>query len=400
MIDRAKLSQMYAREQRDFALRHPRSAAAHQSADHLFGHVPMTWMNKKAGGFPVYFDRALGNRIWDVDGLEYADFALGDTGAMAGHSPAATVAAIQHRIGALGGITTMLPTEDAEWVGAELTRRFGLERRARGRLTAGGARVGLMTLSDKAATFLKLHTDPELLVLVNVWDAVSAKVVADSPGCRALATASHSIAASHGYPDGEKIPLNLMIDAIGRIVAAVDLPVSADLESGYEDVADTVRRAIGVGAVGANLEDAMRPLDESVTAVIAAVKAGEAEGIPFVLNARTDAFLKARDREPEAVLLDAIERGRAFLDAGAACVFVPGRLDAVTVGRLVAAIGQRKVSLIGVPGSLPSCELQRLGVARLSFGPWTQRATLTSLQDLSNALHAGGALPEGIRPLN
>ena len=257
-----------------------------------------------------------------------------------------------------------------------------------------------MTLSDKAAAFLKLHADPELLVLVNVWDAVSAKVVADSPGCRALATASHSIAASHGYPDGEKIPLDLMIDAIRRIVAAVDLPVSADLESGYGDVADTVRRAIVVGAVGANLEDAMRPLDESVAAVSAAVKAGEAEGIPFVLNARTDAFLKAGDREPEEVLLDAIERGRAFLEAGAACVFVPGRLDAVTVGRLVAGIGERKVSLIGVPGSVASSELQRLGVARLSFGPWPQRATLTLLQDLSNALLAGGALPEGNRPLN
>jgi len=128
MIDRAKVPQINAREQRDFALRHPRSAAAYQRADHLFGHVPMTWMNKKAGGFPIYFDRALGNRIWDVDGFEYVDFALGDTGAMAGHSPAATVAAIQHRIGVLGGITTMLPTEDAEWVGAELTRRFGLER--------------------------------------------------------------------------------------------------------------------------------------------------------------------------------------------------------------------------------------------------------------------------------
>jgi 2-methylisocitrate lyase-like PEP mutase family enzyme len=263
-----------------------------------------------------------------------------------------------------------------------------------------GARVARMTLSDKAATFLKLHTDPELLVLVNVWDAVSAKVVAESAGCRALATASHSIAASHGYPDGEKIPLDLMIDAIGRIVAAVDLPVSADLESGYGDVADTVRRAIGVGAVGANLEDAMRPLGDSLTAVSAAVKAGEAEGIPFVLNARTDAFLKAGDREPEAVLLDAIERGRAFLDAGATCVFVPGRLDADTVRRLVAGIGERKVSLIGVPGSLPSAELQRLGVARLSFGPWIQRAALTALQDLSSALHAGGALPEGIRPLN
>ena len=257
-----------------------------------------------------------------------------------------------------------------------------------------------MTLSDKAATFLQLHTDPELLVLVNVWDVASAKVVADSPGCRALATASHSIAASYGYPDGEQIPLDLMIDAIGRIAAAVDLPVSADLEAGYGDVADTVRRAVGVGAVGANLEDAMRPLGESVAAVSAAVKAGEAEGIRFVLNARTDAFLKAGDRDPEAVLADAIERGRAFLDVGAACVFVPGRLDAFTVERLVAGIGERKVSLIGVPGSVPSSDLERLGVARLSFGPWTQRAALTALQDLSAGLLAGGALPEGIRLLN
>jgi 2-methylisocitrate lyase-like PEP mutase family enzyme len=257
-----------------------------------------------------------------------------------------------------------------------------------------------MTLSDKAATFLKLHTDPELLVLVNVWDAVSAKVVADTSGCRALATASHSIAASYGYPDGEQIPLDLMIDAIGRIVAAVDIPVSADLESGYGDVADTVRRAIGVGAIGANLEDAMRPLDESVAAVSAAVNAADAEGVTFVLNARTDAFLKAGERDPEAVLAEAIERGRAFLDAGAACVFVPGKLDAPTVRRLVVGIGERKVSLIGVPGSVPSSELQRLGVARLSFGPWIQRAALTALQDLSGDLFAGGALPEGVRPLN
>jgi 2-methylisocitrate lyase-like PEP mutase family enzyme len=257
-----------------------------------------------------------------------------------------------------------------------------------------------MTLLDKAVTLLKLHTDPELLVLVNVWDAVSAKVVADSPGCRALATASHSISASYGYADGEHIPLELMIDAIGRIVGAVDLPVSADLESGYGDVADTVRRAIGVGAVGANLEDAMRPLAESVAAVGAAVKAGEAEGIPFVLNARTDAFLKAGDRDPHAVLVDAIERGRAFLDAGAACVFVPGRFDVSTVERLVAGIGERKVSLIGVPGSVPPSDLQRLGVARVSFGPWTQRAALTALRNLSIDLIAGGSLPEGIRPLN
>ena len=239
-----------------------------------------------------------------------------------------------------------------------------------------------MTLSDKAATFLKLHTDPELLVLVNVWDAVSAKVVADSPGCRALATASHSIAASHGYPDGEKIPLDLMIDAIGRIVAAVDLPVSADLESGYGDVADTVRRAIGVGAVGANLEDAMRPLGESVAAVSAAVKAGEAEGIRFVLNARTDAFLKAGDRDPEAVLVDAIERGRAFLDAGAACVFVPGRLDAVH-GR---APRRRDRRAQGEPD-------RRTGLCALVRAPATRRraAVVRSVEPAGRAHGAAGS---------
>jgi glutamate-1-semialdehyde 2,1-aminomutase len=128
MIDRARLTGLFARERREFVARHRRSAAAYESAEHLFGRVPMTWMNKNAGGFPIYLERALGNRVWDVDGFEYVDFALGDTGAMAGHSPEPTVAAIQHRIATLGGITTMLPTEDAEWVGSELTRRFGLER--------------------------------------------------------------------------------------------------------------------------------------------------------------------------------------------------------------------------------------------------------------------------------
>ena len=128
MIDRARLTQIYDRERRDFAARHPRSAAAYDRSDHLFGRVPMTWMNKNAGGFPIYLERARGNRVWDIDGFEYVDFALGDTGAMAGHSPEATVTAVQQRIVTQGGITTMLPTEDAEWVGAELTRRFGLER--------------------------------------------------------------------------------------------------------------------------------------------------------------------------------------------------------------------------------------------------------------------------------
>lgn len=252
-----------------------------------------------------------------------------------------------------------------------------------------------MTLADRAAMLRRLHADPELLVMVNVWDVASARVVANLPGCRAIATASHSIAAVYGYPDGEEIPLDLMIDAVGRIAAAVDLPVSADLEAGYGDVATTVRRAIGAGAAGGNIEDEMRPFDEAVAMMAAAVRAGEAEGVPFALNARTDAFLLAGDRDPDQVLADAVARGRAFLEAGAACVFVPGQLDAETVGRLVEGIGF--VSVLAGPGTPSVAELTALGVARVSFGPWTQRVALTALADAGAELLGGGSLPATVR---
>lgn len=150
-----------------------------------------------------------------------------------------------------------------------------------------------MDLSTRAQTLLDLHTAPELLTVVNVWDAITARVVTEVEGTRALATASHSIAASHGYEDGENIPVDEMIAAIGLIVANTHLPVSADLEAGYGDPGETARKAIGVGAVGANLEDQQKPLAEAVAAVEAVVRAGEAEGVPFVLNARTDVVAQA-----------------------------------------------------------------------------------------------------------
>ncbi|MEY4410653.1 MAG: hypothetical protein RLZ69_227 [Actinomycetota bacterium] len=128
MIDRAVLNQLFERERGTFIATHPKSSAAYDRAEHLFGKVPMTWMNKKAGGFPIYLDRAHGNRVWDIDGNEYIDFALGDTGAMTGHSNPAVVAAITERVANLGGLTTMLPTEDAEWVGANLSARFGMAK--------------------------------------------------------------------------------------------------------------------------------------------------------------------------------------------------------------------------------------------------------------------------------
>ncbi|MGZ8647184.1 MAG: transaminase [Solirubrobacteraceae bacterium] len=127
VIDRTRLRALLDRERAAFAATHRRSAAAHAAArPHLLGGVPMTWMNLAAGGFPLYLDHARGARVTDLDGHEYVDFALGDTGAMAGHSPPATVEAIVRRTHEQGGITAMMPTEDAVWVGAELHRRFGL----------------------------------------------------------------------------------------------------------------------------------------------------------------------------------------------------------------------------------------------------------------------------------
>ncbi|MFB9378804.1 isocitrate lyase/phosphoenolpyruvate mutase family protein [Kineococcus gynurae] len=257
-----------------------------------------------------------------------------------------------------------------------------------------------MSLHDQATRLLHLHQDTHLLTVVNVWDPISAKVVADEPSTTALATASHSIAASFGYEDGENIPLELHLQAIERIVGATDLPVSADLEGGYGDAGDTVRRAIGVGVVGANLEDRLRPLDEAVANVRAAVKAGEAEGIPFVLNARTDAFVRGGKRSAEENLADAVTRGKAYLDAGAPVVFVPGLLDEAQVTTLVDAFGPQRLTLIAVPGSLPLARLQELGVARVSYGPFSQRVALMALQDLVRDVHAGGGLPAEVRPLN
>ncbi|MFG2042649.1 transaminase [Dactylosporangium sp. NPDC048998] len=128
MINRDRLDALLRRERAAFAERNPRSAAEYAQAGHLFGRVPMTWMNKKAAGFPLYLAAARGARVTDVDGHEYTDFCLGDTAAMAGHSPEPVVAAVRERFDALGGACAMLPTPDAAWVGAELTRRFGVTR--------------------------------------------------------------------------------------------------------------------------------------------------------------------------------------------------------------------------------------------------------------------------------
>jgi 2-methylisocitrate lyase-like PEP mutase family enzyme len=246
-----------------------------------------------------------------------------------------------------------------------------------------------MTTIEKAETLRALYQAPEILRVVNVWDAISTKVIADLPETRAIATAGHSIAASHGYPDGG-MPLQVALDAVEVIVKATELPVTADLDDGYADPAETIRRAIGIGAVGANIEDRLKPFDESVAIMRSIVKAAEKEGVPFQLNARTDAFPRGTGPLEDRVA-EAIKRGKAFLDEGAACVFIPGMVDRESVQTVVAALGRGKIS---------AKEYEELGVARISYGPLPQRVSLFALQSLATDLYASGVIPKDLPSLN
>jgi 2-methylisocitrate lyase-like PEP mutase family enzyme len=247
----------------------------------------------------------------------------------------------------------------------------------------------------KAEELRRLHADPAILVLVNAWDAASARTVAAVPGCRAIATASWSIAASRGAKDGEVIGRDAMLEAVRCVADAVDLPVTADLEGGYgatpDEVGETMARAIAAGAVGCNLEDGvigapgLRPADEAAERVAAARARADAEGVPVVINARTDVYLRGEGDLEAAVL-----RGRAYVAAGADCVFVPGVRDAGTIREIVDGMAA-PVSVLASPGAPSVRELQELGVARVSFGPGPMGVALAALARAASDLLAGGA---------
>jgi 2-methylisocitrate lyase-like PEP mutase family enzyme len=247
-----------------------------------------------------------------------------------------------------------------------------------------------MTQREKAEELRRLHAAPEPLVLVNAWDAVSARVVADA-GARAVATASWSVAAARGYDDGEQIPLDEMIDAVRIVARAVDLPVSADLERGFGDAGTTVARAIEAGAVGCNLEDsdgsgALVPVEAHVAAVQAARAAGDAAGVPIVINARTDVFLEGLDFD------EAVSRARAYLGAGADVVFVPGVSDVERLEQLVIRI-RGPISVFGSANGPTLDELARLGIPRVSYGPGPLGVAMAALGRAAKTLLGGGDPP-------
>jgi len=218
-----------------------------------------------------------------------------------------------------------------------------------------------MDREAKAELLRGYHHAPPILVLPNAWDVASARALAGVPGCRALATTSGGVARALGFEDGENAPAEEMIRAAARIAAAVDLPVTADLERGYGDPVGTARAAWDAGVVGLNLEDSsgrrLVPLEEQAETI----RAVRAAAPSLVLNARIDVFLTGDGGVDEAV-----ERGNAYLSAGADCVY-PITCPADTVARLVDGIAGPVNVLLGerMP---PPAELERLGVARATFG--------------------------------
>ena len=254
------------------------------------------------------------------------------------------------------------------------------------------------TQIEKAVDFRLRHRGIGVLLLPNAWDVVSARIFEEA-GFTAIATTSAGIAFSLGYPDGQRISREEMIARIARIVRAVQLPVTADLEWGFgstpEEVARTTREVIEAGAVGMNLEDAsgradqpLLPLEQAVEKIKAARETAAQMRVPMVVNARTDVNL-LEGGNPDADYRETVRRLNAFRDAGADCVFAPGIKDAETIGRLVKDVAC-PLNVLAMPGTPPISELEKLGVARVSVGSGFIRATLSSLRAMAEELKTSG----------
>jgi 2-methylisocitrate lyase-like PEP mutase family enzyme len=249
----------------------------------------------------------------------------------------------------------------------------------------------------KAEQFRALHIPGKPLVLFNIWDAGSAKAVATG-GAKAIATGSWSVANANGFADGERFPLALAIDNLRRIVGATDLPVTIDLESGYGDtlevVGKTMSLAIDEGAVGCNLEDSF-PADGKLRETVdqgdrirRARQTADTANIGFFINARTDIFFqRPPEQHDEAMVVEALERARAYAEAGADGLFAPGLTDISLIARL-AEVSPLPVNIMVGDTTPPLSVLAEHGVARVSHGPRPYIMAMKALEEAARAASA------------
>ena len=245
----------------------------------------------------------------------------------------------------------------------------------------------LKSQKEKAEDFRALHHGKRILILPNGWDVPSARLFEDA-GFPAIATSSAGMLVSLGYPDGEVIGRTEFVSAVGRIARVLSVPLSADVVAGFgkttKEVLVTVKAILKTGAVGINIEDfthatkKLYPIERQVENVKAIRKLGETTGIPLVINARTDA-LRYAEGDEGARLREAVRRATAYRDAGADCVYPMGLVDADSITNFVKALDS-PINVMVRKSLPPISELQRLGVARVSFGPSPSYAAMGLLK--------------------
>jgi len=258
------------------------------------------------------------------------------------------------------------------------------------------------TQAEKARKFLALHLGPRILVLPNAWDVASARIFEDA-GFPAIATSSAAVANSLGYPDGQKISRDEMLEVVARIVRAVSVPVTADMEAGYgktpEDLGYTAVAVIEAGAVGCNIEDCpgegsseLFPVALQQQKLRAMVDAAKKRGVPLVINARTDIFLEEIG-EPATRAERTIERLNAYRDAGAASLFAPGVRDPETIAQIARGV-HGPLNILATAGTPSVHELEKLGVARVSIGSGPMRACMGLTQRIAKQIRESGTFDQ------
>ncbi|MFZ1973718.1 MAG: isocitrate lyase/phosphoenolpyruvate mutase family protein [Candidatus Acidiferrales bacterium] len=248
--------------------------------------------------------------------------------------------------------------------------------------------------SEKADLLRRLHRGPEILVLPNAWDCASARIFEEA-GFPAIATSSAGVAFSLGYPDEERISQDEMLAAVKRIAACVRVPVTADLESGYHDVTQTTAGLIDSGAVGLNLEDmehgesnVLAETSRQMEKIASVRRTADGMGVKVVINARTDIYL-AQIGDSATRFDRACERLRAYIEAGADCVFLPGLTDEHTIRGVVEAL-KFPVNILAMAGAPSVARLEDLGVARVSVGSGIMRATMGLTRRIAEELKREG----------